>query len=57
MNRNEKGLEERKRERASNPAERWRQIQSAITWAETNMKPEFRRNRPRVRASVRQSAA
>jgi hypothetical protein len=42
-------IEEAKRERASDPVKRWRQIQEAITWAEANMKPEFRRNRPRMR--------
>lgn len=41
--------EEAKRERAFDPRERWRLIQETITWAEANMKPEFRRNRPRVR--------
>ncbi len=44
-----KKAEELKRERASDPAERWRQIQRMITWAEKNMKPEFRRNVPRWR--------
>ncbi len=41
-----KQREEEKRERASDPVKRWKQIQSAITWAEANMKPEFRRNVP-----------
>ncbi len=45
---NIKELEEIKREHASDPVKRWRQIQDAITWAELNMKPEFRRNRPRA---------
>jgi hypothetical protein len=47
-----KQREEAKRERAFDPVERWRLIQETITWAEANMKPEFRRNRPRVRPSL-----
>jgi hypothetical protein len=43
-----KRREERKRDRAHDPAQRWRQIQETITWAEANMAPEQRRNRPRV---------
>ena len=41
--------EERKRDRvlARDPALRWKLIQEAITWAEANMPPEHRRNRPR----------
>lgn len=39
--------EEKKRELASDPVKRWQQIQRIIKWAEANMKPEFRRNRPR----------
>ncbi len=41
--------EERKRAIAMqrDPAKRWRLIQEMITWAEANMKPEHRRNRPR----------
>ena len=41
--------EERKRDIAMqrDPAKRWRLIQEMITWAEANMKPEHRRNRPR----------
>jgi hypothetical protein len=41
--------EEEKRNRAYDAAERWRQIQRMIAWAEKNMQPQFRRNRPRVR--------
>src|SRR2546428_8011153 len=37
-----KRQEEEKRDRAYDPAERWRQIQRMISWAEKNMKPEFR---------------
>lgn len=44
-----KESEEQKRNRAYNPAERWRQIQRAIAWAERNMPPHQRRNRPRSR--------
>lgn len=40
--------EEEKRNRAYSPAERWRHIQETITWAEANLPPEKRRNRPRV---------
>jgi hypothetical protein len=43
-----KALEEEKRDRAYDPVQRWIAIQKAITWAEANMKPEFRRNRPRT---------
>jgi len=41
--------EEIKRDKAwkRKPAERWLAIQAMITWAEANMRPEFRRNRPR----------
>lgn len=46
-----KQLEERKRDAASDPVKRWRQIQETITWAEANMPPEHRRNRPRVHVS------
>ena len=43
-----KRREEEKRDRAYDPAERWRQIQETITWAEANLPPEQRRNRPRI---------
>lgn len=43
-----KRREEEKRERAWDPAERWRLIQETITWAEAQLPPEQRRNRPRV---------
>jgi hypothetical protein len=39
--------EERKRDRAYDPAQRWKHIQETITWAEANLPPELRRNRPR----------
>ena len=42
-----KAAEERKRDRATDPKERWRQIQETITWAEANMPAALRRNRPR----------
>ncbi|MBI4324778.1 MAG: hypothetical protein HY674_05885 [Chloroflexi bacterium] len=44
-----KQREERKRERAYDPAERWRQMQRMIGWAEANLPPHLRRNRPRTR--------
>ncbi len=43
-----KKQEERKREAASDPAARWQQIQQTITWAEANLPPHLRRNRPRT---------
>jgi hypothetical protein len=43
----EKEHEEQKRERAYDPALRWQHIQETITWAEANMPPHLRRNRPR----------
>lgn len=39
--------EERKREAADDPLERWLPIRQSITWAEANWPPELRRNRPR----------
>jgi hypothetical protein len=54
MNENLKLAEEAKRERAYDRGERWKQIQETITWAEANMKPEFRRNRPRYRDAAGQ---
>ena len=42
-----KEREELKRNRAYNPALRWRHIQDTIAWAEANLPPHFRRNRPR----------
>ncbi len=44
--------EEIKRDRASDPIERWRHIQDTITWAEANLAPEKRRNRPRAHRRV-----
>lgn len=43
----EKEREERKRDRAYDPVQRWKHIQETITWAEANMAPHLRRNRPR----------
>ena len=43
-----KRREEEKRDAAYDPAVRWRHIQETITWAEANLPPEKRRNRPRV---------
>ena len=44
-----KAEEERKRDAAYNPAQRWQHIQQTITWAEANLPPHLRRNRPRTR--------
>jgi hypothetical protein len=41
--------EERKRDAAYDPAQRWLHIQQTITWAEQNLPPDLRRNRPRTR--------
>ena len=47
--------EERKREAAYDHAQRWLHIQQTITWAEANMPPHLRRNRPRTRPPQDQS--
>jgi hypothetical protein len=39
--------EERKRNAAYDPVARWQHIQQTITWAEANLPPHLRRNRPR----------
>ena len=44
-----KRQEERKREAAYDPVMRWRHIQQTIAWAEANLPPHLRRNRPRTR--------
>ncbi|MCX6923682.1 MAG: hypothetical protein NT154_10815 [Verrucomicrobia bacterium] len=41
--------EERKRDAAYDPVLRWQHIQETITWAEANLPPHLRRNRPRTR--------
>jgi hypothetical protein len=43
-----KKREERKREAAYDPAARWQHIQQTINWAEANLPPHLRRNRPRT---------
>lgn len=43
-----KQFEETKRDAAYDPVQRWRHILETITWAEANLPPEQRRNRPRV---------
>ena len=48
----EKIREEAKRERMYDPVLRWKHIQETITWAEANMPPHLRRNRPRVHKSL-----
>lgn len=49
MDQTSKTFEETKRVGALPPAERWKQMQQFLNWAEANVKPEFRRNRPRWR--------
>jgi hypothetical protein len=44
-----KEKEEQKREAAYDPVQRWKHIQQTITWAEANLPPHLRRNRPRTR--------
>ena len=44
-----KRAEERKRDAAYDPAQRWLHIQQTITWAEANLPPHLQRNRPRTR--------
>jgi hypothetical protein len=44
----EKSREETKREKTFDPIQRWKAIQEMITWAEQNMPPHLRRNRPRT---------
>jgi len=40
--------EERKRDRASDPLQRWEGIQKMIAWIDSNQPPQKRRNRPRT---------
>jgi hypothetical protein len=47
-----KAEEERKRDAAYDPALRWRHLQETITWAEAQLPPHQRRNRPRQPAWV-----
>ena len=42
-----KSKEEVKRDRNYDPVLRWKHIQETITWAEANLPPHLRRNRPR----------
>ena len=44
---NLKAEEERKRDRMYDPLQRWLHLQQTITWAEANLPPHLRRNRPR----------
>jgi hypothetical protein len=44
--------EELKRDLAYDPVARWKHIQETITWAEANLAPEKRRNRPRQRVPL-----
>jgi hypothetical protein len=48
-----KAREEAKRDRAYDPALRWKHLQEMITWAEANMPPHLRRNRPRTHPGSR----
>ncbi len=50
-----KAEEERKRAAAYDPAQRWQHIQQTITWAEANLPPHLRRNRPRTRDDEQRS--
>jgi len=47
--------EERKRDAAYDPAQRWLHIQQTITWAEANLPTHLRRNRPRTRGPTGQT--
>ncbi len=47
-----KAEEERKRAAAYDPAQRWQHIEQTITWAEVNLPPHLRRNRPRTPGPV-----
>ena len=49
MNASEKKAEEMKRERAFDPVQQWKAIQDMITWVESNVPYDQRRNRPRTR--------
>ena len=53
MSPEEKQAEEDKRERAYDPLQRWHAILDAIAFAEANVPPEQRRNRPRWHPSTR----
>jgi hypothetical protein len=48
MTDDQKQREEEKRDRAWDPVIRWNAIQEMITWAEAQLPPEKRRNRPRI---------
>ena len=52
-----KAEEERKLELAYDPVARWLHIQQTITWAEANLPPEKRRNRPRRPVSGRNASS
>jgi len=47
----EKRFEELKREKMFDPVQRWKAIQEMIAWAEQNMPPHLRRNRPRTHSA------
>lgn len=49
--------EERKRNTAYDPAQRWIHIQRTITWAEANLPPHLRRNRPRTQRALAGASA
>jgi hypothetical protein len=52
-----KKREERKREAVYAPATRWQQIQQTISWAEANLPPHLRRNRPRTAKGLPKTTA
>jgi len=43
-----KAREEAKRERMTDPKQRWKQIEEMLTWAEAQLPPQLQRNRPRT---------
>jgi hypothetical protein len=47
-----KQAEEQRRDAAYDPAQRWLHIQQTITWAEANLPPHLRRNRPRTPKTI-----
>ncbi|NJK90881.1 MAG: hypothetical protein HC904_03005 [Blastochloris sp.] len=52
-----KAQEEKKRELAWDPAERWKVLQETITWAEAQLPPEQRRNRPRWHSAASEESS
>ena len=52
-----KSSEEQKRDAAYDPVQRWLHLQQTITWAEANLPPHLRRNRPRTPRSLTEPPA